>query len=220
MIRILIVDDHPAVGTGTKTLLEQEEDMEVDVISDSLEAEEQIKANQYDVVLLDLYMPGLNGIELTKQIRLQYPDLKVLIYTGFDLNTHFNLLVEANISGFVSKTASKEQLVTAIHCALREEVVVPVHLFKQLRRVEAKASPPSLDDEQETQTKSISLNEKEQSILIEVSKGLTNRHIAQNLHMSQRSVEYTLTGIFNKLEVRSRTEALMKAKELGLISES
>ncbi|QHE53178.1 response regulator transcription factor [Pontibacillus sp. HMF3514] len=218
MVRILIVDDHPAVGTGTKTMLEQEPDMQVDVISDSLEAESYIMENDYDVMLLDLYMPGLNGIELSKKIKTNDPDMKVLIYTGFDINTHFNLLVESNISGFVSKTATKDQLVTAIRCALREEVVIPLHLFKQLRRAEAHASHERCQGNEEAL--SISLNEKEQQILNEVSKGLTNRHIAQNLHMSQRSVEYTLTGVFNKLEVRSRTEALIKAKELGLISES
>lgn len=218
MVRILIVDDHPAVGTGTKTMLEQESDMQVDVISDSLQAENFIKEKEYDVMLLDLYMPGLNGVELSKKIKSTYPDMKVLIYTGFDINTHFNLLVESNISGFVSKTATKDQLVTAIRCALREEVVIPLHLFKQLRRVEAHASHERCEGNEDALT--ISLNEKEQQILNEVSKGLTNRHIAQNLHMSQRSVEYTLTGVFNKLEVRSRTEALMKAKELGLISES
>jgi len=218
MVRILIVDDHPAVGTGTKTMLEQEPDMQVDVISDSLEAESYIMETEYDVMLLDLYMPGLNGIELSKKIKTNVPDMKVLIYTGFDINTHFNLLVESNISGFVSKTATKDQLVTAIRCALREEVVIPLHLFKQLRRAEAHANHERCQGNEEAL--SISLNEKEQQILYEVSKGLTNRHIAQNLHMSQRSVEYTLTGVFNKLEVRSRTEALIKAKELGLISES
>lgn len=218
MVRILIVDDHPAVGTGTKTMLEQEPDMQVDVISDSMEADQYIQEYDYNVMLLDLYMPGLNGIELSKKIKTSYPDMKVLIYTGFDINTHFNLLVESNISGFVSKTATKDQLVTAIRCALREEVVIPLHLFKQLRRAEAHASYERCQGDEDTLA--ISLNEKEQQILNEVSKGLTNRHIAQNLHMSQRSVEYTLTGVFSKLEVRSRTEALIKAKELGLISES
>ncbi|KGP90894.1 LuxR family transcriptional regulator [Pontibacillus chungwhensis BH030062] len=216
MINILIVDDHPAVGMGTKAMLEQESDMEVEVISDSMSAEHKIREHAYDVLLLDLYMPGLNGVELAKRVKTSYPDMKVLIYTGFDINTHFNLLVESNISGFVSKTATKDQLVTAIHCALREEVVIPLHLFKQLRRAEATTQQLSSDGD----ASSLSLNEKEQKILNEVSKGLTNKHIAQNLHMSQRSVEYTLTGIFSKLEVRSRTEALIRAKELGLISQS
>ncbi|MFG6119012.1 response regulator transcription factor [Thalassobacillus sp. B23F22_16] len=216
MNRVLIVDDHPAVGEGTKAMLEQEQDIQVDVISNSKDTKKYIEKYNYDVLLFDLYMPGLNGVELAKKVRQNYPDLVILIYTGFDLSTHFNMLVEADISGFVSKTASKEELVTVIRCALRDEVVIPLHLFKQLRRTEACPSN-QIDSPVGTD---ISLNEKEQSILQEIAAGLTNREIAQKLHMSQRSVEYTLTGIFNKLNVRSRTEALLQAQELGLISKS
>ncbi|WP_079479488.1 response regulator transcription factor [Halobacillus salinus] len=216
MTTVLIVDDHPAVGAGTRSMLEGQSGMSVDVIEQSGKVQHLLREKDYDVLLLDLYMPGMNGIELAKTIRKEYPDITILIYTGFDLSTHFNMLVEASVNGFVSKTATSEQLVTAIECALRDEVVIPLHLFKQLRRSEASVS-------QTTEAPSgteISLNEKEQSILKEVASGLTNREIAQELHMSQRSVEYTLTGIFNKLNVRSRTEALYKAQELGLVSKS
>ncbi|UOQ46215.1 response regulator transcription factor [Halobacillus salinarum] len=216
-MRILIVDDHPAVGAGTKTMLEQEPDLKVDVINHSDETNSILNEKHYDILLLDLYMPGMNGIELAKSIRKSYPDLIILIYTGFDLSTHFNMLVEADINGFVSKTATREQLLTAIRCALRDEVVIPLHLFRQLRRSEASVSMPQEASEEGL---SFSLNEKEQSILKEVASGYTNREIAQALHMSQRSVEYTLTGIFNKLNVRSRTEALFRAQELGLVSKS
>ncbi|MFC7321076.1 response regulator transcription factor [Halobacillus campisalis] len=215
MTRVLIVDDHPAVGAGTKAMLEQEEDMQVDVIDQAEEAEATLAHQIYDIVLLDLYMPGMSGVDLAKDLRKDHPDLAILIYTGFDLSTHFNMLVEANINGFVSKTASSEQLINVIRCALRDEVVIPLHLFKQLRRSEA-----SVSDISEKEGARLSLNEKEQSILREVSSGLTNREIAQTLHMSQRSVEYTLTGIFNKLSVKSRTEALFKAQELGLVSKT
>ncbi|MGR9049142.1 response regulator transcription factor [Halobacillus faecis] len=216
MMNVLIVDDHPAVGAGTKSMLEQEGDMQVDVTHENTSVEPLLREKNYDVALLDLYMPGMNGIELAKKIRKSYPDLKLLIYTGFDLNTHFNMLVEADINGFVSKTATSDQLVTAIRCACRDEVVIPLHLFKQLRRSEASVSTTSETEKGH----GFSLNEKEQSILQEVASGFTNREIAQTLHMSQRSVEYTLTGIFNKLNVRSRTEALFKAQELGLVSKS
>lgn len=216
MIHVLIVDDHPAVGAGTKAMLEQEGDMQVDVIHETDHLESCLEKKAYDVLLLDLYMPGLNGIELAKRLRKTFPDIKMLIYTGFDLSTHFNMIVEADISGFVSKTAASEQLVTAIKAALRDEVIIPLHLFKQLRRTEACTA----ETIESAENKGISLNEKEQSILKEVASGFTNREIAQTLHMSQRSVEYTLTGIFNKLNVRSRTEALFKAQELGLVSKS
>ncbi|MYL29106.1 response regulator [Halobacillus halophilus] len=216
MIHVLIVDDHPAVGAGTKAMLEQEGDMQVDVIHETDHLESCLEKKAYDVLLLDLYMPGLNGIELAKRLRKTFPDIKMLIYTGFDLSTHFNMIVEADINGFVSKTAASEQLVTAIKAALRDEVIIPLHLFKQLRRTEASTA----ETIESAENKGISLNEKEQSILKEVASGFTNREIAQTLHMSQRSVEYTLTGIFNKLNVRSRTEALFKAQELGLVSKS
>ncbi|WP_347862630.1 response regulator transcription factor [Salimicrobium sp. PL1-032A] len=216
MTKILIVDDHPAVGTGTKAMIEQNSDMEVDVVEEATNVEAIVKQKAYDVLLIDLYMPGVNGIELSKRLKKEWPEITTLIYTGFDLSTHFNMLVEAEIDGFVSKTASQEQLLTAIRCAERDEVVVPLQLFKQLRRTEASASSIRMNWTKEEEA--LSLNEKEQAILKEVSNGLTNKTIANTLHMSQRSVEYTLTGIFNKLDVRSRTEALYKAQELGLIS--
>ncbi|WP_082233662.1 response regulator transcription factor [Halobacillus massiliensis] len=215
MTQVLIVDDHPAVGAGTKAMLEQEEDMQVDVIDKAKDTEAMMAQHSYDVLLLDLYMPGMSGVDLAKELRKNHPDVVILIYTGFDLSTHFNMLVEANINGFVSKTATSEQLLNVIRCALRDEVVLPLHLFKQLRRTEA-----SISETSKVEGSGISLNEKEQSILKEVASGLTNREIAQALHMSQRSVEYTLTGIFNKLTVKSRTEALFKAQEFGLISKT
>lgn len=214
MINVLIVDDHPAVGEGTKAMIDQEEDMRADVLSDVEEVIANLKEEVYAIYLIDLYMPKVNGVELTKMILQVNPDAKILIYTGFDLVSHYNLLIEAGISGFMSKTATQEQLITGIRCALREEVVIPLHLLKQLRRVNA--GPSTSEGEQSLGD--IILSSKEQQILDEVSKGLTNNAIAINLSMSQRTIEYHLTKIFTKLGVGSRTEALLKAREYGLLS--
>ncbi|WP_342514209.1 response regulator transcription factor [Sporosarcina sp. FSL K6-1522] len=214
MINVLIVDDHPAVGEGTKAMIDQEEDMRADVLSDVEEVIGNLKEEVYAIYLIDLYMPKVNGVELTKMILQVNPDAKILIYTGFDLVSHYNLLIEAGISGFMSKTATQEQLITGIRCALREEVVIPLHLLKQLRRVNA--GPSTSEGEQSLGD--IILSSKEQQILDEVSKGLTNNAIAINLSMSQRTIEYHLTKIFTKLGVGSRTEALLKAREYGLLS--
>ena len=78
-------------------------------------------------------MPNLNGLEVTKGILKHDPDAAIIIYTGFDIEPHFNLLLENNISGIISKTASKEQMITTIRCAKRKEVVIPLGLFRQLR---------------------------------------------------------------------------------------
>ena len=122
MIKVLIVDDHPAVGEGTKAIIEQEEDIQAEVILDSENILEVINKDHYDVYLLDLYMPKLNGIELSKVILQNDPDATILIYTGFNIAEHYNLLIEAGVSGFISKTETKEQLITAIRCALIELV--------------------------------------------------------------------------------------------------
>lgn len=215
MVNVLIVDDHPAVGEGTRTMIEQEADWTATVMTDSEEALQEISKRSYDVYLIDLFMPYINGIELTKLILQETPEATILIYTGFDLVTHFNMLVEVGVKGFVSKTATQEQLITAIRCALRDEAVLPVQLVKQLRRMDALPST----DEGQLNMGNVLLTPKEQQIVTGISKGLTNKVIAAQLSMSQRTVEYHLTKIFTKLKVSSRTEALLKAKEYGLLSE-
>lgn len=215
MINILIVDDHPAIGEGTKAIIEHEVDMKAHVITDVDKTIDILKEQKFDMYLVDLYMPKVNGIELAKIIFQVDPDAIILIYTGFDIVTHYNLLIEAGVMGFISKTATQEQLITSIRCALREEAVIPIQLLKQLRRVDA--SPSSSEGQQNLGD--IILSSKEQQILNEVSKGLTNKSIAFDLSMSQRTIEYHLTKVFSKLGVSSRTEALIKANEFGLLSQ-
>jgi two-component system, NarL family, competent response regulator ComA len=214
MINVLIVDDHPAVGEGTRTIIEQEDDMRASVITDTDNILDILKEDNYDIYLVDLYMPKINGIELTKMILQVNPDATILIYTGFDIVSHYNLLIEAGVSGFISKTVSQEQLITAIRCALRDEAVIPLQLLKQLKRVD---TGPSTSEGQQN-LGDITLSSKEQQILDGISRGLTNKAIAIDLSMSQRTIEYNLTKIFSKLGVSSRTEALIKAKEFGLLS--
>lgn len=214
MIEVLIVDDHPSVSEGTKVIINQQKDMNVTVLTNSLEVMEHLEQATYDVYLIDLYMPELNGLELMKLIREKEPESIILIYTGFDIEIHYNVLIEAKVSGFLSKTATGDQIITAIRCALREEVVLPVCLFRQLKRIEM-PSTDALDNE--TPLVNIRLTEKEQTILREIEKGYTNKIIARNLIMSQRTVEHHLTKIFSKLGVESRMEAVLKAQEHQLL---
>ncbi|GGA38458.1 response regulator transcription factor [Psychrobacillus lasiicapitis] len=214
MIEVLIVDDHPSVSEGTKVIINQQKDMNVTVLTNSLEVMGHLEQTTYHVYLIDLYMPELNGLELMKMIREKEPESIILIYTGFDMETHYNLLMEAKVSGFLSKTATGDQIITAIRCALREEVVVPLCLLRQLKRVEV---PVSVQDK-EAPLVNIRLTEKEQAILREIEKGYTNKIIARNLIMSQRTVEHQLTKIFSKLGVESRMEAVQKAQEHQLLS--
>jgi two-component system, NarL family, competent response regulator ComA len=213
MIQILLVDDHPSVMEGTKLLLEQEGDITVFLADSGEKALEMTRTQHFDVMLFDLNMPNMTGIDLTKQVLHIVPDAAILIYTGFEFKNHFNLLIEAGVSGFVLKTANKEQLVTSVRCALRGEVVLPLSLVKQLRRTTIQV----FESKQETETQAIS--EKEYEILKEIAKGKSNKEIAEKLIVSQRSLEYCLTNLFQKLNVKSRIEAVMKAKQLGLLAD-
>jgi two-component system competent response regulator ComA len=212
MIQVLLVDDHPAVMEGTKMLLEQEEDMKVTMANTGARAIELVGSNRYDVMLVDLNMPDMNGIEFAKQVLEIAPDAVILIYTGFEYQSYFNVMVESGISGFVLKTAYKEQLVTSVRCALRGEVTLPLSLVKQLRTTSAQ--PDAVMDPKMT------INSKELRILKEIADGKSNKEIADSLITSQRALEYSLTNLFHKLNVKSRFEAAVKAKQLGLFDES
>lgn len=214
MISVLVVDDHVAVGLGTKALIERYDDITADVLHDSEEIGEIIHNTQYDVYLIDLQMPKINGLELSKYILNVQPDAAILIFTGFDVFAHYNLLMDNGVLGVLSKTSSEEQVINAIRHAVKREVVIPYQLIRQLRITE-NISNMSVGAESEG---TVSLNDEEKKILIEVSKGRTNRELAEILNLSQRSVEYKLTDIFHKLKVSSRMEAVQKARELWIIS--
>ncbi|OOZ84813.1 response regulator transcription factor [Bacillus cereus] len=214
MISVLVVDDHVAVGLGTKALIEKYDDMHVEVVHDSTEVEQLLKDQKYDVYLIDLQMPNINGLDLSKKILNLHSEASILIFTGFDVFSHYNLLIDNGVLGVLSKTSSEEQVINSIRHAVKKEVVLSQQLIQQLRIKEMISNITNKDGEI---TNQISLNEDEKQILIEVGKGRTNKELAEILNLSQRSVEYKLTDIFHKLKVSSRMEAVQKAKELWLI---
>jgi len=215
MIRILLADDHPAVMEGTKVILEQQGDMKVYMARSAGEALRMVGESSFDVMLFDLHLADGNGIDLAKQALMLRPDAVILIYTGFEFHNHFNLMVEAGISGFILKTSNGDQLVTAVRCAARGEAVIPVSLLRQLRR-----STMQLPDPVDKEGGNLAISSKEYEILKQIARGKSNRDIAGSLLMSQRSLEYGLTNLFNKLGVKSRVEAAIKAKQLGFLNDA
>ncbi|EKN68838.1 response regulator transcription factor [Schinkia azotoformans] len=212
MINILLVDDHPSVREGTKAMIEADNQYQVTLAASGEEAIERIESSSYDLYIFDLFIDTINGIDLTKRVIAKDAEANVLIMTGFDIESHFNILMEAGAGGFISKTASKDQLLTAIKCALRKEAILPISFLQQLRQIEFKGVINDGDAKS-----GISLNEKEQQVLYEASLGKSNKEIAQSLMISQRMVEYHLTKIFGTLNVSSRGEAVAKARELRLL---
>ncbi|WP_166243231.1 response regulator transcription factor [Paenibacillus turpanensis] len=213
MLNILLVDDHPSVMEGTKLMLEKEGDMDVSIVMPGASVLEVIRMREYDVMLFDLNMPEISGLDLTKQVLAEKPDAKILIYTGFDIAPYFNTLIQLGAIGFVPKTAAQKDLVTAIRCAHRNESVIPVSLLRELRRDAVQVGA-------ESGAKSESLSLKELDIVREIARGRSNKEIAEKLFISQRSLEYTLTQIFQKLNVKSRVEAVTKARQVGMLLDS
>lgn len=213
LIRILLVDDHPAVMEGTKVWLEQEGDIKVYLAHSADSAMEMASLQSFDVMMIDLYLPGVTGIELSRNILRVVPDAVILIYSGHEVHHHFNLMIETGIFGFVLKTASREQLVAAVRSALRGEVILPIDLVKQLRR-------QFIPSQNGTANRAAVVSERELLILKEIARGKSNKEIATQLIVSQRSLEYDLTDLFRKLQVKSRIEAVVKAKHLELLDGS
>lgn len=211
MIHILVIDDHPAVREGTKSILENEEDVVVECLCPpyTVERIENVDLSAYDVILMDINLGENNGIELAKAIMEKKVRCKVLLYTGYDIEDYLEDAIQIGIHGAISKTESKEKILSNIRHALDGDIILPYHYVKKLiqQNVLKESEVQQVDQ----------LTDREKLILIEVEKGLTNQEIADQLHLSKRSIEYSLTSIFNKLNVGSRTEAVLVAKSEGII---
>jgi len=184
--------------------------MNVTIETDVYLVPDLVRLKKYDVMLFDLYMPNMNGADLTRKILEYVPDAVILIYSGFEIAPHFNLLMEAGVSGFIAKTSTREQLIQALRCAARKEAIVPMQLLKQLRRQEIVVKGERAGEE-------TTITMEEDKLLRELAKGKSNKEISAALMISQRSLEYNLTELFQKLHVSSRVELIRKAKSLGIL---
>ncbi|MCZ0703725.1 two-component system competent response regulator ComA [Natronobacillus azotifigens] len=210
MIKIAIVDDHSIVGEGTKTILSKVPDFLTVYQGSSIDFCNKITEKQFDVYLIDLHMPDIDGLQLTKKILQHYPDAKVIILTAHDISSHFNQFIDSGVTGFISKESSSDDLITTIRCALKDQVIVPLELLTQLKR---QTHIPNKEEQE------IRLTEKEEKILLAVANGATNTTIAEELFTSQRSIERHLSKLFKKANVSSRSELITKAKELNIVPE-
>lgn len=213
MINILVLDDHEAIGEGIKLLLEQEGDLHVTVVNSGEETLNILLQQTFDIFLFDVNMHFLNDLELLKKVQQLNPEVIKIIYTGYNIEPFFNVLVESGVSSFVSKTVSTENLITAIRSALDGNAMIPVKLLRQLKIVESQKNKMEIMN----QLIQYDLKKNELAVLQLVAVGKTNKEIAENLFVSLRTVEYRLTKIFKKLQVHSRKEAVEKIIKIGLL---
>lgn len=206
-MKLLIVDDHPVVLNGTKALLNHHEHWTIEAETNPLFAIDRLRRETYDCCLLDVNMQPINGIQLAAEIREFSPDTRLILYTGYELEDYYDLLITNKVDGLLSKTATKEQIIHSISAVLRGDILVPAQFLNFISR---KIANTKTDD-------GYTLPEKERRILQLVAQGFTNKAIASELGVSQRTVENYLTKIFTYLQVESRTEAVNKAKDSGLL---
>ena len=213
-IRVLIADDHAVVREGTRRILEQEEDLQVVAeASNGEEAVRQALSFEPDVAIIDVAMPRLDGIEATKQIKARCPKITVLILSAYDDDQFIFSLLEAGAAGYLLKTIPGRELVDAVRAVYAgESVLHPLVARKVLNRFARISEKGTKKEPFEV------LTEREMEVLRLVTKGLSNKDIAEELCLSIRTVQGHLGNIFNKLQVGSRTEAVVRALKEGWVS--
>lgn len=209
-IKVIVVDDHPVVRRGLVSVLNAQPDIQVvGEAEDGAVALDQVRRLRPEVVLMDLQMPGMDGVEAIEKIRDDAPDTRIIILTTFETDNYIFRGVEAGASGYLLKDASSEELIEAIRAVQRgESPVEPRVASKILERLStgSMASP-----EQET------LSAREFEVLQLLASGATNKEIAEKLFLTENTTKSHLRHIYDKLGVRGRTQALLEASKRGLI---
>jgi NarL family two-component system response regulator LiaR len=213
-IRVLLAEDHVVVRQGTRQLLEREPDFKiVGEAGDGEEAVRLAKELQPDVIIMDVAMPKLSGIEATRQIKAVLPAVSVLVLTGYDYDEYIFSMLEAGAAGYLLKNVSGDELIGAVRAVYAGEPMIhPTVLRKVMTRF--KASPPA-----PAPVHALSpLSEREMEVLKIAAKGMSNRDIAGELFISERTVQAHMRSIFNKLGVGSRSEAILYGLKKGWFS--
>ena len=213
-MRILLAEDHKVVREGTRRLLESQPDFEVvGEASDGIEAVELAKKLKPEIIIMDVSMPRLNGIEATRQIKAIYPNIAILPLTGYDDDEYVFALLEAGAAGYLLKDSSGEELIEAIRQVMTGEPVLhPKIMKKVLNRLRSPV------EEQATQTAGEVLSDRETEVLRLAAQGMSNMEIADSLTLSVRTVQTHLRSIFNKLGVGSRSEAIVYGLKKGWLT--
>ncbi len=213
-IKILIADDHAVVREGTRQILEKEADM--NVVAEAADGEEAIRlagSSAPDVIIMDISMPRLDGIEATKQIKALHPNIAILILSAYDDDQFVFNLIEAGAAGYLLKSVRGHELIEAVRAVnAGESVLHPAIARKVLNRF-----APAAGREPKQKVLEV-LSGREVEVLRLAAKGLSNQDIANELCLSLRTVQAHLGHIFNKLQVSSRTEAVVRALKEGWIT--
>jgi len=209
-IRVLVADDQSMVRTGLRMLLASEEDIDVVAeASNGLEAVEKADRFDPDVILMDIRMPELDGLEATRRILASDKGARVLVLTTFDLDEYVYEALRVGASGFVLKDDPAEQILAAVRVVAGGNALlsptVTKRVIKQFTRTPRREPPKALED----------LSDREQEVFRLIARGLSNAEIGKELFISETTVKTHITHILQKLDLRDRVQAIVLAYETG-----
>jgi len=208
-IRILIIDDHAIVREGQRALLETEPGMEV--VGEGIDGIEAVKLSSSlkpDVILMDLLMPRMGGIEAIEKIKAENPDINVLVLTSFDDDDKVYSAIRSGAIGYLLKDASPDEFLKAIRTVSRGESSIGINLAQKLmHEIHRSTNLPLTEDP---------LTEREMDVLKSVAGGLSNQEIADKLFISERTVRTHVSHILDKLHLANRTQATLYALRKGI----
>ena len=203
MIKLLLIDDHPLILEGSKQIFSDAPDIVADTLEDVQTFSEVLEETHYDVFLIDINLGESNGLKLAEQVKAKDSASIVILYTGEQAEDYYSLIVEKKVDNVISKTATKGTILKVIYAAMNNEILLPKTFIDYVQ--------------QSPKKKHLQLNQREKRILQLVKEGYTNKAIALELNLSQRTVENCLSQIFMLLNISTRAEAVYKVVELKLI---
>lgn len=214
-IKVLLADDHTIVRKGLRSLLEDDKDIEVvDEAEDGREALEKAERLQPDVVVMDIAMPGLNGVEATRQIKKHFPEIKVLILSMHANEEYIFQTLRAGASAYLVKKAAPRDLISAIQAAKRGESFLSPSISRTVIEEYIRKAEKTTEDEDPFEK----LTDREREVLQLIAEGLSNRTIAKRLYISTKTVETHRAHLMEKLNTHSTADLTKYAIRKGLIS--
>ncbi|WP_019416212.1 response regulator transcription factor [Paenisporosarcina sp. TG20] len=208
MINVVLVDDHAILRDGLKTIIAQENDMTVvGEATGSIQLREILKTVNPTVIIMDINMPEMNGIELTKWVKSKYPTIKIVILTMYKNDEYFMASIREGADGYLLKDSPSEDVIAALRTISNGESVIPASMTKKLISLH----------HAENNTEDNSLTAREMEVLLKLVEGLSNKEIGKRLFISDKTVKIHVSNIFKKLDVKSRSQVIIYAVQHNLV---